>query len=77
MPYAVAMDATGKLDKRLKSASEAEYTPAWLGNSLATDAWSGIGFYPYWTAFHTSVSPTVGTGAGGAAAGSGGSGGGF
>lgn len=61
VPYAVAMQAGGALDKRLKEASERGYAPAWLGRTLGSEAWEG-GFYPYWAAFHASVSPATGGG---------------
>ena len=77
VPYALAMNVKGSLDKRLKKASEAGYSPLWLGNSRSDETWGIAGFYPYWASFHAGVSPTVGAGGGGAAAGSGGSGGGF
>ena len=77
VPYALAMNATASLDKRLKQASTSGYAPLWLGPTHQTNTWGTLGFYPYWTTFHASASPTVGTGAGGASAGSGGSGGSF
>ncbi|HEX5164086.1 MAG TPA: TPM domain-containing protein [Thermomicrobiales bacterium] len=77
VPYAVALGASGQLDKRLKSASAEGYLPAWLGGSQAEGVW-GAGFYPYWIAFNSSVSPTsTMTASTGASAGSGASGGSF
>lgn len=78
MPYAAALGVTASLDKRLKEASEAGYIPIWLGRTMAAGQWDG-GFYPYWAAFHTTVTPAPsgGAGGGGASAGSGGSGGSF
>lgn len=57
MPYAVAAGGAGALNNRLKEASKEGYAPAWLGPSLRADQWSG-GFYPYWVAFHGSVTPS-------------------
>jgi len=77
VPYAVALGVTGDLDKRLKTASAEGYLPAWLGVSPSNTAWSA-GFYPYWIAFNSSVTPTsTSTSTGGASAGSGASGGSF
>jgi uncharacterized membrane protein YgcG len=76
MPYAVALNAAGALDKRLKVASKEGYAPAWLGAGLRADGWDG-GFYPYWASFYGSVAPASSSsaGVGGASAGSGASGG--
>lgn len=77
VPYAVALGASGDLDKRLKTASADGYLPAWLGGSQADGAWTA-GFYPYWIAFNSSVAPTsTSTTSTGASAGSGASGGSF
>ncbi len=77
VPYAVALGASGDLDKRLKSASAEGYLPAWLGGSQADGAWAS-GFYPYWIAFNSSVTPTsTGTSSTSASSGSGASGGSF
>ncbi len=76
MPYAVALGAGSALDKRLKAASADGYLPVWLGGSQADNAWA-TGFYPYWIAFNSSVSPTSVSTSPGASSGSGASGGSF
>jgi len=77
VPYAVALGASGDLDKRLKSASAEGYLPAWLGGSQANRAWAS-GFYPYWIIYNSSVAPTsTTTSSSSASAGSGASGGSF
>lgn len=77
IPYAVALGTGSALDKRLKTASAEGYLPAWLGGSQSDGVWTA-GFYTYWIAFNSSVTPasstTVSTGA---SAGSGASGGSF
>jgi uncharacterized membrane protein YgcG len=87
LPYIVALGILGKLAPRLKAASEHGYSPAWfrLDEGQRTEGqhvW-GMGFYPYWLLFHTSVTPSSsgsasgGYSGGGAASGGGGSAGGF
>jgi uncharacterized membrane protein YgcG len=74
LPYAVGLGVTQALNNRLKDASAEGYAPAWFALPAGSDG----GFYPYWIAFHGSVAPSAGAGAGGgAAAGSGASGGSF
>lgn len=55
LPYAVAMEDTAVFDKRLAQASAAGYVPAWLGWTRGNAVADGE-FYPYWIAFHSSVS---------------------
>ena len=90
LPYIVALGILGKLTPRLKAASEKGYRPAWFqagdeGRVVGREGEHApfIGFYPYWIAFHTSVTPVSsgsasgGYSGGGAAGGGGGSAGGF
>lgn len=88
LPYVVALGLLGKLAPRLKAASERGYAPAWFrapANTGRDRAAPGVGFYPYWVAFHTSVTPVPSSGGsasggyagGGAAGGGGGSAGSF
>ena len=90
LPYIVALDIVGKLAPRLKAASERGYSPSWFRAGRDSGARAGegrmapaIGFYPYWIAFHSAVTPAShGSASGGysdagAAGGGGGSSGGF
>jgi uncharacterized membrane protein YgcG len=87
LPYIVALGLLGKLAPRLKAASERGYSPAWFrfDESQQGEGQRGwtMGFYPYWIAFHSSVTPASsgsasgGYAGGGAAGGGGGSAGGF
>lgn len=74
MPYAVALGATGALDKPLKAASARGYAPAWLGRGLAPQPWADGGFYAYWIAFHSGVGASSSSGGGGSGAAAGGAG---
>lgn len=88
LPYIVGLGILGKLAPRLKAASERGYSPSWF-RSRENQAAPAVGFYPYWIAFHTSVTPVStasggsggsasgGYSGGGAAGGGGGSAGGF
>ncbi len=82
LPYIVAMGLIGRLAPRLKAASERGYAPAWFHAEVGDQRVSGIGFYPYWIAFHGSMAPAStsasgGYSGGGAAGGGGGSAGSF
>lgn len=77
VPYALALGTGQAFNKRLEHASAAGYLPVWMGGPQTSGAWSG-GFYPYWIAFNSSVSPSSsGSAASGASAGSGAAGGSF
>jgi uncharacterized membrane protein YgcG len=76
LPYIVALEIVGKLAPRLKAASERGYSPSWfrVGRDMEARAGGGhmvqtIGFYPYWIAFHSAVTPSNYGGAGGSASG--------
>lgn len=75
LPYIMAMNQFGPLQKQLKAASADGYVPLAFRQSLQGDAWSG-GFFPYFIFFTSTSSPassgTTGASAGGAAAGGGG-----
>lgn len=67
LPYIVALGILGKLSPRLKAASERGYAPSWFrgsddnastGQKSVRFGPSGMGFYPYWIAFHTGAVPT-------------------
>ena len=80
LPYIVGLGLLGALTPRLKAASERGYSPAWF---RAPEGQHGgqpepvLGFYPYWIAFHSGVTPTSsGSGYSGGSAGGGFSGGG-
>ena len=71
LPYVVGMGLLGKLSSRLKAASERGYSPSWF-RAAATDSSgasnhyvSGMGFYPYWLVFHSSMAPASSGGSGG------------
>jgi hypothetical protein len=75
MPLVVALGLGRAFNSQLKAASASGYAPAWLGWPAGDHAAS---FFPYWAAFHTTTSGTVGGGSGaGASAGSSAGGGGF
>lgn len=77
VPYAVALGASNALNKRLKSASEEGFLPIWLGSTNSSATYTA-GFYPYWMAFNSSVTPSsTASSSSGASAGSGASGGSF
>ncbi|HEU5349508.1 MAG TPA: TPM domain-containing protein [Ktedonobacterales bacterium] len=85
LPYIVAMGLLGKLGPRLKAASERGYSPSWFraegtaeaGGAIGAGGYypMGVGFYPYWLVFHSSMAP-VPTGSGSGSASGGYSGGG-
>jgi uncharacterized membrane protein YgcG len=99
LPYIVGLGLVNKLTPRLKAASERGYSPSWFRtreDHEGHEDYAGhrpavVGFYPYWIAFHTSVTPVTsgsasggssggfsgGYSGGGAAGGGGGSSGGF
>ncbi|HEX9056697.1 MAG TPA: TPM domain-containing protein [Ktedonobacterales bacterium] len=92
LPYIVGLGLLGKLAPRLKAASERGYSPSWFhvreGQAVGYHTGMGMGFYPYWIVFHSSMAPassggygggsaTGGYSGGGAAGGGGGSAGGF
>jgi len=82
LPYAVALNATHGLNKRLQEASKHGYSPAWFLRPAPGDDGFSPGFYPYWVTLHSSFSPAGSSGAGGgvsggASAGSGSAGGSF
>ena len=77
LPYIVAMNQFGPLQKQLKAASADGYVPLAFRQSLQGDAWTG-GFFPYFIFFTASSGPSssgasTGATAGGAASGGGGS----
>jgi uncharacterized protein (TIGR04222 family) len=75
MPLVVALGLGQRFNPLLKAASAAGYTPAWLGWPAGANS---AAFFPYWAAFHTATSGSVGSGSGaGASAGSSAGGGGF
>lgn len=76
LPYIVALEIVGKLAPRLKAASERGYSPSWFraGRDMGTRAGESrmaqtVGFYPYWIAFHSAVTPAARGSAGGSASG--------
>ncbi len=75
LPYIMAMNQFGALDKDIKAASADGYVPLAFRHSLQGDAWTG-GFYPYFIFFTASSGPSssaaTGASASGAAAGGGG-----
>lgn len=97
LPYIVGMGILGKLAPRLQAASEHGYAPSWFrpqdsqnGQRHVGTGYAGLGFYPYWIAFHAATQPVYSSGGssgggsfgggfsgGGAAGGGGGSAGGF
>jgi len=79
MPYAVAAGANSALDAQLRAASDEGYAPSWMGRRYAYGP-GGVGFYPYWGAFHGTMFPPTssgGSGGGGVSGGSSAGGGGF
>ncbi|HEV2236658.1 MAG TPA: TPM domain-containing protein [Ktedonobacterales bacterium] len=70
LPYMVAAGMASAVTDHLWNASATGYSPAWF---RAHDAqWArSVGFYPYWTTFHSCMYPVThgGAGAGGYAAG--------
>lgn len=87
LPYIVGLGIVGQLTSRLKAASEQGYSPSWFrargGRAGDQTVYAG-GFYPYWIAFHSGMTPASSGGSasggyagGGAAGGGGGSAGSF
>jgi uncharacterized protein (TIGR04222 family) len=75
LPYAVALSMTRALDGELREASAQGFAPAWFARTGNNTSAQYAGFYGYWGAFHSTMSPS-GAGAGGAGASVGGAGGG-
>jgi uncharacterized membrane protein YgcG len=77
LPYALAMEAAGALDRRVKEASAHGFAPAWFARRAGAPAQTAGGFYPYWIAFAASSASSGATSGAGAATGGAGAGGGF
>jgi uncharacterized membrane protein YgcG len=68
LPDVVAFGLISVLDKVLKEASEAGYAPSWFVQGTGHQP-TMVAFYPYWSIFHGSTSPTSSPSSGSASSG--------